>query len=115
MHTVFVYGTLKSGEANNNVLRNVDAKLLGNAFIPGTLYDLGPYPGVRLEGAGVVYGELWQVEGDGIRALDRLEGHPTFYHRKPVVSSEGPCEVYEINKEFLNERTRIVIIPNGRW
>lgn len=112
MRTIFVYGTLKSGEGNNHVLRNVNAKLLGNAFIKGTMYDLGSFPGVRLEGDGQVFGELWQVEGDGIRPLDRLEGHPTFYTRVECNTSEGPAEVYVINEQYLNNRR---VIHNGVW
>ena len=112
MHRVFVYGTLKREEPNHYILENVKGKFIDRATIKGTMYDLGAFPGIRLEGDGTIYGEVFEVEGDGIRPLDRLEGHPTFYCRKPVESSIGPVEVYEITSQCLRGAR---VIANGVW
>ncbi|MBW7894517.1 MAG: gamma-glutamylcyclotransferase [Opitutaceae bacterium] len=76
MPLVFVYGTLKRGGSNH-------AHLLGQHFLgpartqPGyTLYQPADYPGMVPETAdrNGVTGELWQVDDQCLRALDRLEG-----------------------------------------
>ncbi|HVP28013.1 MAG TPA: gamma-glutamylcyclotransferase family protein [Myxococcota bacterium] len=76
---LFVYGTLRPGLAPAPVARLLDgARSLGAARIPGRLYDLGAYPGARLEGeAGdEIQGEVFWVPDLAARlpALDRYEG-----------------------------------------
>lgn len=73
---VFVYGTLKRGEANHEQLRG--ATYLGPATtLPGhTLYDLGDYPGLVRDSADEVgvTGELWELNQDHLARLDAFEG-----------------------------------------
>ena len=45
------------------------------------MYSLGRFPGIK-EGQGRVLGELYRVDEDTFRALDRLEGHPVMYERQ---------------------------------
>ncbi len=81
----FVYGTLLSGEPNHGVLRG--SRCLGLARTPPRfkLVDLGAFPGMLAEGAIAVVGELYEVDDVVLAALDRLEGHPDFYVRAPIV------------------------------
>lgn len=78
---VFVYGSLKRGYWNNSLLST--AKFIGEAFtIDGsyTMYD-GGFPYVVLGGDDDVSGEVWEVDDDTLRNLDRLEGVPDHYVR----------------------------------
>ena len=45
---VFFYGTLITGARDHAVRRLVEAhcRIVGQAWLPGRLYDLGPYPGM---------------------------------------------------------------------
>jgi len=82
LELVFVYGSLKQGMANHRHLAG--AVFVGKAVLQGLdLFDLGPFPmavpspqpGNRL------WGELYQVNGPHLGALDRFEGVPRLYQR----------------------------------
>jgi len=78
---VFVYGTLKKGFSRfylpelSHPRRRVEP-----AMLQGTLYNLGEYPGLKLEGQGTVQGEIHLFDNieQVLRVLDVLEG----YHRE---------------------------------
>jgi gamma-glutamylcyclotransferase (GGCT)/AIG2-like uncharacterized protein YtfP len=88
---VFVYGTLKSSRTNNAALEG--STFVGRATITGkyAFTDLGWFPGV-IEGdfpEREIGGEVWEVDMDTLNTLDCIEGHPSFYCRKKVVTSLG--------------------------
>ena len=85
MTKIFTYGTLLTGEPNHPVLRG--SRCLGAAYTPPrfTLVDLGAYPGLLAQGTSNVVGELFEVDAEVLDALDRLEGHPTYYTRGPII------------------------------
>lgn len=74
---VFVYGTLRRGEQRDiNLLRPAPC-WVGLASVPGLLYDLGAYPGMRVgEGADTrchVHGEVYAISPELERQLDEIE------------------------------------------
>jgi gamma-glutamylcyclotransferase (GGCT)/AIG2-like uncharacterized protein YtfP len=86
---LFVYGTLKRGGSRHWILQNFP--LLGLAKAKGfVLYDLGPYPAM-VPGAGVVYGEVYEVSEEALQALDWVESVPVLYRREliEVVFEDG--------------------------
>lgn len=105
-HIVFVYGTLKKHFGNHHILQ--DSKYLGNDKIKGyDMYSLGPFPGIveSENGEGIVQGELYEVNDEVLKELDRLEGYSdsdpfnSLYIRKETVSINGTtCYFYEYNK-----------------
>ena len=75
LESVFVYGTLRSGERNHRFAVSAGLVDIAAARAEGlALYHLEPegYPAV-VAGAGVVVGELLTLAG-GLARLDRLEG-----------------------------------------
>lgn len=82
---LFVYGTLRRGLANHALL--ADARFVGAAttaerfalFFDGIPF-LAPGPPVHH-----VRGEVYAVDATTLAAVDRLEGHPQWYHRRPIV------------------------------
>ena len=95
---VFVYGTLKRGHGNNRLLHG--AEFISEAI---SREEYGFYK------AGIPYvykspkdgddpvrviGELWDVDQPTLAALDRLEGHPTWYRREiiQVMNQYGKAE-----------------------
>lgn len=93
--SVFVYGTLRPGEGN---FRLMDGKveILGEAQLSGaSLYHLGGFPGLKLEGEGTVTGTFCKITDGSLPArLDQLEGYPRMYDREEVQTSRGRAWVY---------------------
>ncbi len=73
---VFVYGTLKRGQCREYCWPSPPVSVQP-AWTLGSLFDLGPYPGL-LVGSDRVLGELWSFHTDDMRivlaVLDRIEG-----------------------------------------
>lgn len=98
-HPVFVYGTLK----RKNQVRGLDsfgnAEFLGVAFTTDSaysLYDLGLFPAVTLDGHNIIHGEVWQVDDQTMDILDSIEGYPNFYNRVKVSTTKGNAWIYYI-------------------
>lgn len=79
---VFVYGSLLTGLGNHRLMEGGEFITDGEVH-DAAMYSLGGFPGV-VHGVGTIKGELWEVSAAQEVALDRLEGHPTFYKREPV-------------------------------
>jgi gamma-glutamylcyclotransferase (GGCT)/AIG2-like uncharacterized protein YtfP len=110
---VAVYGTLLAGEANHRLLAS--ARGLGEArTVRGfSLFDLGAFPGMVAEGAGVVECELYEVDEATLVTLDRLEGHPRFYRRTQIHFDDGSlAEAYLLRRRDVQGCPRI---PSGSW
>ena len=87
---VFIYGTLKRGHGNHCVIS--DGVFVGQAVTESRfgLYTSGiPF----MTDAGLcrygdeptcIHGEVWQVGDDVMATLDKLEGHPSAYRRRPI-------------------------------
>ncbi len=70
---LFVYGTLRSGGANDIAQFGSRARWQAPAWVRGRLHDLGPYPGLVMGGPVWVKGELYRIDPAIEPALDRLE------------------------------------------
>jgi gamma-glutamylcyclotransferase (GGCT)/AIG2-like uncharacterized protein YtfP len=119
--TVFVYGTLRAGEANDVNRLSPKPSLIGAATVRGRLYDLGSYPGLVLDDeAGEVLGEVYRIAPELEAELDRIEEiYPTardeYIKREVEVACAGgrfTCLVYEVNQRYLAGRPRIAL---GDW
>lgn len=117
-HAVFVYGSLRSGEGNNGLLRS--SMLVGDAAVYGVLYSLGGFPGLRLDDLAPtwVQGEVWTVDDETLERLDRLEGVSHGFYRRVRVSVEllagtsAEAWVYEINERHIRGCSRVA---SGDW
>ena len=101
--TIYVYGTLRPDE------QSPDGS--GTVQIPGTLYDLGWFPGIILGGENFVTCE--RIEVEDLDAVDAYEGYnPKFtieslYIRRPILDGW----IYEYNKSTEDKR----LIHSGDW
>ena len=128
---VFVYGTLLSGEPNHDRLRG--ARLLASTrteprytllsledvrphVLPCYLHgSLGPYPALVEDGDTSVVGEVYDVDDDLLRALDRFEGVPSLYRRVPIHLLGGSvAEGYALAREASRSKKHR-LIPSGDW
>ena len=118
---VFLYGSLMRGfESHETVDIPSRAEFAGEAHCVGTLYDLGDYPGMTLEGNGRVRGELYRAVDDGlIDDLDRFEGYypestdDSLYvrHLEEVVDRDLNAWVYLYN----GPTDDVSVIESGNW
>lgn len=72
-----MYGTLRRGAGHPMAALLEDrARWLGEAHMPGRLYDLGDFPGMKDPGAPGerVRGEIWELEEELFVLLDEYEG-----------------------------------------
>jgi len=106
MHYVFVYGSLKQGEYHHYLLKQ-NPHFLGKLEGYVLLTSSANYPAIT-EGNGYVEGEINLVDDDTLRALDHLEGHPTFYIRKKVMVA------IETTPHKIESWTYVIVNPN-QW
>ena len=102
---VFVYGTLRTGEANDINRLDPRPRFLGFGVVEGDLFDFGRHPGIVLrEGASPVLGEVYACAPELIGTLDEIELHypeqPGLYRPawKHVACADRTvrCLVYEL-------------------
>lgn len=110
---VFVYGSLRRGEGNHRILTTARFVTLARTARAYTLVDLGAYPGLLEGGTYAVVGEIYEVDAHTLAALDRMEGHPTFYERKALVLEDGiEVEGYVLARDQWRVRAAI---ESGDW
>lgn len=124
---VFTYGTLMRGECRFDSLAQfgIEAALMG--AIPGTLVDLGSYPGLLPNDAavprGCVDGDFVRVSdvSNALKKLDQIEGFDGFgpeslyIRRLTPVDVGGRCRwawTYEYNLFVDSAKS---VIENGSW
>ncbi|XP_032691447.1 putative gamma-glutamylcyclotransferase CG2811 isoform X2 [Odontomachus brunneus] len=120
LHRVFVYGTLKRGEPNHGVIKDVAngyAKFLGIGkttisypLVIATRYNI-PFLLKKPNVGNHVQGEIYDVDSTMLKRLDELEEHPTFYERTEeeiLLASEAALkpgesfeEVSELTKAWI--------------
>ena len=110
---VFVYGTLLTGQPNHYLLDDQDLAATATTEPAFTLVNLGRFPAMCEGGDTAVLGELYDVGPATLVALDRLEGHPSFYHRAPITLTDGSKVI-----AYLLPRARALAYPqihDGDW
>ena len=117
-HLVFVYGSLRRGNAGAMSVRFPDATYVAEGRVRGSLYDLGAYPGLVLDcAASVVTGEVYEVDADTLNKLDKFE-LTSDYSRKQVEVEHGSgrtdCWIYvpDRDAEFFSQYE---LIESGDW
>jgi gamma-glutamylcyclotransferase (GGCT)/AIG2-like uncharacterized protein YtfP len=115
-HLVFVYGSLRSGSPQPMSVRFPHSTFIADAKVTGSLYDLGPYPGlIHNESDSLVTGEVYEVDDEILKKLDDFE-ESSNYLRKQVDISVGPDRktgwTYEPNPEFYSLHK---VITSGDW
>ena len=117
-HLIFVYGSLRRGNAGAMSVRFPEATYVAEGTVRGSLYDLGEYPGLVLDDeASFVTGEIYEVDDDTLHGLDKFE-LTSDYSRKQVEVEQGSvrkdCWIYvpERDARFFRNRP---LIESGDW
>jgi gamma-glutamylcyclotransferase (GGCT)/AIG2-like uncharacterized protein YtfP len=110
---VFVYGTLRAGEANDLTRLQPRPSFLGLGVVRGRLFDYGHHPGLVLdEGGATVLGEVYRCAPELIPVLDRIEldypERPGLFRRSwsDVSCDRGThrCLLYEVTDRGATSR-----------
>jgi gamma-glutamylcyclotransferase (GGCT)/AIG2-like uncharacterized protein YtfP len=113
---LFVYGTLRRGGANAMHLLHPDAVFVGNAGVRGRLYDMGGYPALVLDDeAGLVAGEVYEIDADTLQVLDEFEAAAQYARKRVVVvlnGAETSCWVYGPGENLCISKD---LIGSGDW
>ena len=113
MHEVFVYGTLRRGERNFDLLRGATFVREARTVPRYTLYSLGAHPGLGEDGDTAVVGEIFAVDVATLARLDALEDHPNWYVRKAIALADGSSvEGYVLPSRFTEG---LDVIAEGDW
>jgi gamma-glutamylcyclotransferase (GGCT)/AIG2-like uncharacterized protein YtfP len=115
-HLIFIYGSLRRGKAGAMSIRFPNAKFIAEAKVNGSLYDLGPYPGLVLNGSNsLVTGEVYEVDDELLNELDDFEATSNYCRKQVEIVLGAQREVgwtYEPNSEFYAPR---ILISSGDW
>jgi gamma-glutamylcyclotransferase (GGCT)/AIG2-like uncharacterized protein YtfP len=115
-HLIFVYGTLRRGCAGAMSIRFPTSKFVAEASVTGSLYDLGPYPGMILaESNSLVFGEVYEVDDETLNQLDEFEASSSYLRKQVEVSlgnQQKSCWTYEPNPAFYSFQ---ILIGSGDW
>jgi len=111
---VFVYGTLLAGFGNHKALMQ-DATFLGKTTTKGKMYSAGGFPMVVRDDdeRSIIHGEVYEVDDETARQLDRLEGHPRWYCREPVPTEHGEAWIYLMPAKSI--RRDQPLVESGDW
>ena len=120
MRYVFVYGTLRRGEANEITQLTPTPIWIGHGAIAGTMFHIDSYPGVALGGTTPVVGEVYGVEPALEARMDQIEtefpGRPDEYIKREVqITVDGKafdCFMYEMVAKYT---VGMPIIASGDW
>ncbi len=114
---IFVYGTLKKGDSNHQLLDGSEYICTTRTIGKYTMLDLGLFPGVLKDerssrsSASFIHGEVYDITPHTLEALDNYEGE--WYFREEIELEFG----IEALIYFLKKIPAIDydIIPNGNW
>lgn len=119
-HRVFVYGTLKRGVHNHHLLSS--AEFVGNAYTLDQfkMYHVG-FPVIRESDhpdAKSVYGEVYDVDDDTLKKLDRLENEGVMYDRKLInvaMDQDNALQKLTHGREPLIDANVSVYVGNDKY
>lgn len=119
---LFVYGTLKKGYGNNRLLydsefvceeETKDSYFLGGSSIPYMIPPEFAPEGVELH---PVRGEVWKLDDHyTLDIVDSLEGHPRWYYRSLITTSQGPTWSYFMTEERYSSSSMPVVNGAYQW
>lgn len=80
---VAVYGTLKKGGRLHMHMQSIEASFIEDAVLKDhQMYNLGWFPAIIEKEGSKINVEVYDVDENGLRRLDGIEGYPHLYQRK---------------------------------
>jgi len=97
---IFVYGTLKEKFSLDGQCTTKRKLVIKNIKINGTLFNLGPFPGVKFNTKDVVIGEIHTFENKKktLAIMDSIEGYDSKNKNKSLFIRKLISIIYKNNK-----------------
>ena len=117
-HRVFVYGSLRRGNAGAMSVRFPEARFVADGQVRGRLYDLGAYPGLLLDDSELrAIGEVYEVDEQTLFELDQFERSSDYIRKQVEVEHDNQhsrCWIYVPDRgaEVFSGRQ---LIESGDW
>ena len=116
-YLVAVYGSLRKKQSNYEYhLSNSTYKGTFTTEPEYTMYSLSYYPALKLNGNHSIVMEVYEVDEETLKNLNRLEGYcpgekSTFYDRIEIDTPWGKAFTYI----YVNELSKDSIVESGDW
>ena len=116
-YLVAVYGSLRRGMGNHQYyLSSSEYKGAFSTEPEYTLHSLSYYPGLKLDGNTSIVMEVYEVDEETLKNLNRLEGYrpgetSTFYDRIEINTPWGKAFTYI----YVNPLPKESIVESGDW
>ena len=116
-YLVAVYGSLRKKQSNYEYhLSNSTYKGTFTTEPEYTMHSLSYYPGLKLNGNTSIVMEVYEVDEETLKNLNRLEGYypgekSTFYDRIEINTPWGKAFTYI----YVNELSKDSIVESGDW
>ena len=116
-YLVSVYGSLRKKQSNYEYhLSNSTYKGTFTTEPEYTMHSLSYYPGLKLNGNHSIVMEVYEVDEDTLKNLNRLEGYcpgekSTFYDRIEIDTPWGKAFTYI----YVNKLSKDSIVESGDW
>ena len=116
-YLVAVYGSLRKKQSNYEYhLSNSTYKGTFTTEPEYTMHSLSYYPGLKLNGNTSIVMEVYEVDEETLKTLNRLEGYypgekSTFYDRIEINTPWGKAFTYI----YVNELSKDSIVESGDW
>ena len=116
-YLVAVYGSLRKKQSNYEYhLSNSTYKGTFTTEPEYTMHSLSYYPGLKLNGNTSIVMEVYEVDEETLKTLNRLEGYypgekSTFYDRIEINTPWGKSFTYI----YVNELSKDSIVESGDW
>ncbi|RPI26406.1 MAG: gamma-glutamylcyclotransferase [Actinobacteria bacterium] len=118
-HRIAFYGTLLTVHGAQDHLGIRDrCRFVSPCTLRGLLYDFGPYPAL-VDGGGLVYAEVFEVDDETLRIIDAFEGYDpgqpdgSDYQRTKVSTVEDGAQVWVYR--FRGDVAKAVPIVSGDY
>ena len=110
---IFVYGTLRSDESRNIILKDSEYIGIFKTAPKYTMINLGIFPGILNYGSTPITGEIYIVTNFVLKILDQIEGHPDFYKREQIdIENFDKISAYFLDKDKYASYPEI---ESGDW
>lgn len=121
---LFTYGTLMRHEQNHYLLDGAKFLTVAKTKPQYRLLSIEgnyPFPALMEGGTSEVMGEIYEVPVEARDMMDRIEGHPNNYCRKPCAI--GNVQITKGNQDIMTEdvmnnvfnNTIAYVLVNERW
>ena len=116
MAYLFVYGTLKRGLCRHHFLKGQHFVAPAKTRPHYRLFNVGEYPGMVRAADGLsIEGELWSVDDESLKQIDREEGCNTgLYHRK-AIDLAPPHDAIAVEAYLYQRSTQGLVDCGCRW